>query len=116
MDKSIIVPIGLFVSVVYTIKLLVDARMRWLFFQGGAPETVEALYQGEERVRRQGSLRWGLVLCSLAAGLAVASVAGWPPLALPSIAVLLGALGVGNLAAFFAARMLEGRTGGGPGR
>jgi hypothetical protein len=109
-DKSIVVPIGLFVAVVYTIKLLVDARMRFLFFKGGAPDTVEALYRGEERVRRLASLRWGLVLCCLALGLTVASALQWPALSLPSLAVLLAALGIGNLASFFAAQVLDKRA------
>lgn len=107
MDKSIIVPIGLFVSVVYTIKLLVDARMRYLFFKGDAPDTVEALYRGEERARRMGSLRWGLVLLALAAGLALASGMGWAPLSLPSLAVLLASLGLGHLASFVASWKLD---------
>lgn len=107
MDKSIVVPIGLFVSVVYTIKLLVDARMRFLFFKGGAPDTVEALYRAEERTRRMGSLRWGLVLVGLAAGLALAGGMGWQPLSLPALAALLGTLGLGHLAAFGVALWLD---------
>jgi hypothetical protein len=108
-DKSIVVPIGLFVAVVYTIKLLVEARMRYLFFKGDAPETVEALYRAEERTRRMAALRWGLVLLSLAAGLAVADAKGWQPLSLPALAVLMAALGLGNLASFAAALLLEKR-------
>ena len=107
MDKSIVVPIGLFVSVVYSIKLLVDARMRYLFFKGGAPDTVEALFRGEERLRRLGSLRWGLVLVALALGLALAGAFQWPALSLPSLATLLGAVGVGNLVSYWAAQRLE---------
>ena len=109
MDKSIIVPIGLFVSVVYTIKLLVDARMRYLFFKGDAPDTVEALYRGEERARRMGTLRWGLVLLSLSGGLAWAAAMDWAPLSLPSLALLLGSLGVGNLLSFAASWRLDQR-------
>lgn len=107
MDKSIIVPIGLFVSVVYTIKLLVDARMRYLFFKGDAPDTVEALYRGEERARRLGSLRWGIVLLSLALGLSLAGAMNWAPLSLPSLALLLGSLGLGNLVSFAASWWLD---------
>lgn len=107
MDKSIIVPIGLFVSVVYTIKLLVDARMRYLFFKGDAPDTVEALYRGEERARRMGSLRWGVVLLSLAAGLAWAAAMDWAPLSLQSLVLLLGSLGLGNLLSFAVCSRLD---------
>lgn len=106
MDKSIIVPIGLFVSVVYTIKLLVDARMRYLFFKGDAPDTVEALYRGEERARRLGTLRWGVVLVFLAAALGWANLMGWHPWSLQGVALLIGALGVGNLSSFVLAGRL----------
>jgi hypothetical protein len=95
------------VAVVYTIKLLVDARMRFLFFKGGAPDTVEALYRGEERARRLASMRWGLVLCCLALGLTAAAAMEWQALSLPSLAVLVAALGLGNLACFFAAQYLD---------
>jgi fatty acid desaturase len=106
-DKSIVVPLGLFVAVVYTIKLLVDARMRFLFFKGNAPDTVEALYRGEERARRLASLRWGLVLCCVALGLTVAGLMQWQALSLPSLAVMVAALGLGHLASFFAAQHLD---------
>jgi hypothetical protein len=105
-DKSIVVPIGLFVAVVYTIKLLVDARMRYLFFQGGAPDTVQALFEGEERLRRMASLRWGVVLVALSLGLALAGALQWQPLSLPGLAVLLGAWGLGLLASFAASLAL----------
>lgn len=107
MDKSIVVPIGLFVAVVYTIKLLVDARMRYLFFKGGAPDTVEALYRGQEHARRMGSLRWGVVLCCVAAGLALASAWQLQALSLAAWALLLGSLGVGNLLSFALAQRLD---------
>ncbi|TAG03880.1 MAG: hypothetical protein EAZ43_05850 [Betaproteobacteria bacterium] len=112
MDKSIVVPIGLFLAVVYTIKLLVDARMRYLFFKAGAPDTVEALFRGEERLRRMSTLRWGAVLLVFGLGLAVAAKMELAALGLPSLALMVLTLGVGNLAAYFAARSLELSTGG----
>lgn len=107
MDKSIVVPIGLFLSVVVSLKLLVDARMRYLFFKGGAPDTVEALFAAEERLRRQGSLRWGVVLCMLAAGLALAQAAGVSAWSVAGVACVLGAVGAGHLVAYALARRLD---------
>jgi hypothetical protein len=107
LDKSIIVPVALFIAVVYSIKLLVDARMRFLFFKGGSPETVQALFMGEERLRRQGSLRWGLVMTALALGLSLASAMDWQALSLPGLATILAALGVGNLVSFAWAQRLD---------
>jgi hypothetical protein len=100
MDKGIVVPLALFFAVVFVIKLLVDARMRYLFFQSGSPEVVAALFAGEEKLRRTSSLRWGLVLTCLALGLAIATQAQWSAFSLPGLAVLLGAAGIGNLLAF----------------
>lgn len=107
MDKNVIVPLALFAAVVYVVKLLLDARMRWLFFKAGAPDTVQALFHGEEQLRRMSSLRWGLVLCALGLALALAGAMQWPALSLPMLATLLLGLGLGNLAAFFAARRLD---------
>jgi hypothetical protein len=107
LDKSIIVPVGLFVAVVYSIKLLVDARMRYLFFKAGSPETVQALFVGEERLRRLGSLRWGLVLTALALGLGLSSAMAWEALSLPGLAMVLAALGLGNLASFWVSWRLD---------
>mgnify|MGYP003598160379 CR=1 FL=1 len=107
MDKSIVVPIGLFVAVVYSLKLLVDARMRYLFFKGGAPDTVEALFRGEERLRRQAGLRWGVVLCALAAGLGVAQAVGFQTWSVGGLATVLAAIGLGQLAAYALARHLD---------
>lgn len=107
MDKSIIVPVGLFVAVVYSIKLLVDARMRYLFFKAGSPEAVQALFVGEERLRRLASLRWGLVLTALAVGLGLSSAMAWEAWSLPGLAMVLAALGLGNLASFWVTSRLD---------
>jgi hypothetical protein len=106
MDKSVLVPLGLFFSIVYSIKLLVDARMRYLFMKGGTPDTVSAMLAGEEQLRRMGTLRWGVVLTALAMGVGVTAGMSWAPLSAPGIAMLLGALGVGNLLAFAVAHKL----------
>jgi hypothetical protein len=106
MDKSVLVPIGLFASVVYSLKLLVDARMRYLFMKSGMPDAVSAMLTGEEQLRRMGTLRWGLVLTALAAGVGVTAAMAWDPLSAPGIATLLGGLGVGNLVAFAVAHKL----------
>jgi hypothetical protein len=45
--------------------------------------------------------------------LTVANALAWQPLNLPSLAVLLAALGVGNLACFFVAQRLGKGAGGG---
>ncbi len=110
MDKSIVVPFGLFISVVYTIKLLVDARMRYLIFRSGEPATAQALFQGEDRLRDKATLRSGMVLTACAVGVGVVSATGWPAFSAPAVATLLAALGLGQLAAFATARKLARGT------
>jgi hypothetical protein len=111
MDKGIVVPLALFFSVVYGLKLLIDARLRYLFWRGGGtPETTAALFAGEERLRRMGMLRLGIVSVAVAAGLLMADATGTQLLSTPGLGMLLLALGLGNLAAFGAGEMLARRA------
>lgn len=100
MDKNIVVPLALFACVTYGVKLLVDARMRYLFFKGDSPDAVRTLLQGEERMRRMASLRWGVILLALAIGLALVRLFDIQEINPASLALMLGAAGAGNLAGF----------------
>lgn len=112
MDKGIVVPLALFFSVVYALKLLVDARLRYLFWKGGStPEAVSALFAGEERLRRQGGLRLGIVSLTLGGALLAVQLVGVPLLSVGGLAALLLALGLGNIAAFVCAEALSRRPG-----
>jgi hypothetical protein len=99
MDKNLI-PIVLFVCMTYALKMLIDARMRYIFFKGNAPDTVAALLAGEERMRRMGSLRWGVILLAVGVGFAAVEMLGFHSVSAGSVAVLLVAAGAGNLLAF----------------
>jgi hypothetical protein len=103
LDKNL-AAIVLFLCVTYSVKLLVDARMRYLFVRGESPQAVQTLLQGEERLRRAGSLRWGLILVFVALGFALVEWAGWREIRPGTLAVMAAAAGLGNLAAFVAAR------------
>jgi hypothetical protein len=113
MDKNIIVPLGLFWAVAYTIRLLVDARMRYLYFKAGAPDTVQALFKGEAQLRRANTLRWGILLLTLGLAMGLAAQLEWPALSLPSLALWVGALGLGHLATYAAMRYFEKPPAGG---
>lgn len=104
MDKGIVVPLALFLCVTYGLKLLVDARMRYLFFKGDSPDTVRELIRGEERMRRMASLRWGVILLALAAGFALVRMFDLHEVSPASLALMLGAAGAGNIASFLLAR------------
>jgi hypothetical protein len=109
MDAELI-PITLFLCITYAIKALLDARTRGkLIAANGTEEMVRSLVQNEEQERRHTSLRWGIVLTSLAVGFGLIEFFGWDDVTPGAIAVLLGATGVGNLAFYQIARNLPQR-------
>ncbi len=102
-----LIPIALFVCAYLAIKSVVDARARrQMVATNGSQDLVRSILEGEETRRRHASLRWGTVLVVLAIGFAIVEAAGWTDVTPGVFAVLLGATGLGNLVAWFAARRL----------
>jgi hypothetical protein len=99
MDKNIVVPALLFFCVTYAFKLLIDARLRVLLMRAASPETVTALLAGEQQLRQAETLRGGLSMLGLAAGLALVAVCDWPPISAATFAVLLAGVGSAQIAA-----------------
>ena len=107
MDYAIFIPIVLFACIAYSIKAVVDARVRkQLVASNGAPDLVRSILESDETNRRLSSLRWGITLVALALGFGIVEAAGWQDITPGVIAVLIGAIGLGNLASFAAARKL----------
>ena len=107
MDAALFVPIAMFAAIAYSIKAVVDARVRkQLVSSNGSPELVAKIMQSDEANQRLSSLRWGITLVALALGFGVIQAAGWTEVTPGVIAVLVGALGLGNLASYAAARKL----------
>ena len=107
MDFALLIPIALFVCIAYSIKAVVDARVRkQLVSSNGSPELVASILRADETNRRLSSLRWGITLILLALGFGIVEAAGWQDVTPGVIAVLVGAVGLGNLASFAAARKL----------
>ena len=107
MDYALLVPIALFAAIAYSIKAVVDARVRkQLVASNGAPDLVRSILAGDESNRRLSSLRWGITLVMLSIGFAIVEAAGWTEITPGVIAVLVGAVGLGNLASFAASRKL----------
>jgi hypothetical protein len=110
MDADILIPITLFLCVTYAIKALLDARTRAkLIAANGTEDMIRSLVQNEEQQRRHTSLRWGIVLTSLAVGFGLIEFFGWDDVTPGAIALLLGATGIGNLAFYSIARNLPQR-------
>ena len=107
MDYALFVPICLFAAIAYSIKAVVDARVRkQLVASNGAPDLVRSILEGDEANRRLSSLRWGITLVALSIGFAIVEAAGWREITPGVIAVLVGAVGIGNLGSFAASRKL----------
>lgn len=104
MDKHIVVPVALFFSIVWVIKMIIDARTRYLYLRGGAPETIAALVAGEERMRRLGMLRWGVLLTTLAVAFVVIDRVDIDARSAMTWGLIFGALGLGNLGAYMLVR------------
>jgi hypothetical protein len=106
-----LVPITFFAcltfAVTYIVKLLVEARVRVRMLQAcDSKELIETIVQGEERVRRMASLRWGIVLAAEALAFGAIQYAGWTDITPGVVALLLGAFGFGSLIFFVASRHL----------
>lgn len=107
MNFELLIPITLFVCIAYSIKAVVDARVRkQLVSSNGSPELVASILRGDETNRRLSSLRWGITMVALALGFGIVEAAGWQDITPGVIAVLVGAIGLGNLASFAASRKL----------
>ena len=107
MNFELLVPICLFAAIAYSIKAVVDARVRkQLVASNGAPDLVRSILESDETNRRLASLRWGITLVALALGFGIVEAAGWRDVTAGVIAVLVCAVGIGNLASFAASRKL----------
>ncbi|WP_206862300.1 DUF6249 domain-containing protein [Lysobacter changpingensis] len=107
MNFEFLIPIVMFICVVYAIKVVVDARTRAkLIASNGSEELIRSLVQAEALQRRHASLRWGILLLAVAVGFALIEAFGWREITPGVVAVLLGVTGLGNLLAYAASRKL----------
>jgi hypothetical protein len=107
MNFELLIPISLFAAIAYSIKAVVDARVRkQLVSSNGSAELVTHILKGDEANRRLSSLRWGITMVALALGFGIVEAAGWSEITPGVIAVLVGAIGLGNLASYAASRKL----------
>ncbi len=108
MNFELLIPITLFLCIAYSIKAVVDARVRkQLVASNGDPSLVRSILEGDETSRRLSSLRWGITLVALALGFGIVEARGWEQITPGAIAVLVGALGLGNLVFFAVSRKLR---------
>lgn len=109
MQLEFLIPISLFAAIAYSIKAVVDSRVRRQLVQSNvSQELVRSIVEGDEQRRRHGSLRWGIVFVALGLGFAVIEGMGWNDVTPGGVAVLLGFTGLGNLVHY----LLTRRSGG----
>lgn len=108
MNLEVLIPITLFLSIAYAIKVVADMLVRRrLAESNGSEALVQSMLAGEAERARTGSLRWGIVMIAVAAGFGLIEAGGWNEMTPGVIAILLGATGVGNLA-FYALAKRQG--------
>ena len=107
MNFEILIPITLFICIVYAIKAVLDARVRRAMIGANGSETlVRSIMAGEDLRQKHSSLRWGITLLAVALGFGLVEAGGWTEITPGVIAVLAGATGLGNLAYYYFARRL----------
>lgn len=105
MNFELLIPITLIIGIVYSIKTVVDAYTRRRVIESrGSEELVRSLLEGETTRRRQASLHWGCVMLVLALGFAGVELIGAEEITPGTIALLLGATGLGNVAYYLLER------------
>ena len=105
MNFEILIPITLFICIVYAIKVVVDARVRkQMLASNGSPELMRSMLSGEDLRQKHASLRWGITLLAVGAGFGVVEAGGWTEITPGVIAVLAIATGLGNLAYYALSR------------
>ena len=107
MNFEILIPITLFLTIAYVIKVIVDSRTRRaLIGANGSEELVRSIMAGEDMRQKHSSLRWGVTLVAVAVGFGFIEAGGWNEVTPGVIAVLAGATGLGNLAYYFLTRRM----------
>jgi hypothetical protein len=110
-DFALLIPISVFVCIAYSIKVCVDASVRRRMVDAvGSADLIESVLRDERERRRHSSLRWGIVLMSVALGFGLIQWFGWNEVTPGLVAVLAGATGLGNLVFFFVSRRLAGAS------
>ena len=107
MNFEILIPITMFICIVYAIKIVFEARVRKQMMESnGSQELVRSMMENEEINRRHASLRWGITMVLLAGAFGVIQASGWTELNAGALALLVGATGIGNLIYFAMSRRL----------
>jgi len=108
MDFTLLIPIVMFASIAYSIRALADAyARRCIVKSNGSAELVRTLTEGDTTRRRYASLHWGSTLIALALGFGLVELVDANHSTPGVIGLLLGTIGLGNLAYYVLERRLK---------
>lgn len=104
MDLALFIPMVLFVCITYSIKILVDSRLRRRMVEtNGSEELVKTLMEADEQNRRVSALKWGMVLTSIGVAFFIQQVTNLNENDPATYGLLFVATGVGLLGYHFVA-------------
>lgn len=102
MDFDLLIPITLFICIAYAVKALAESyTLRRLLQSHGSEDLLRELLEAHHKRRRQSALHWGCVSIPLAMGFGLVDLTGITQVTPGAIALILGSVGLGNLAYFF---------------
>jgi hypothetical protein len=109
MDFAYLIPITLFVCIVLSIKVIVDARVRRRIAETNpSEEAMKAMVAADEVSRKLSALKWGLVLTLLGVAFGIIDAANVSSEAPGAWGILLAAAGIGLLTYHALANKLRG--------
>jgi hypothetical protein len=95
---EMMVPIVLFVCIVFAIKIVMDGRVRRKFAESGVSEDlVRTMLLADEQNRKVSSLKWGLVLVLVGVGFGLIDLLNLGPNDPSTFGIVIGAAGLGML-------------------
>ena len=107
-DFSDFIPMVLFVCIVMTIKIVVEARLRKKMVEDHTSEDlVKSMLVADEQARRLSALKWGLVLTTVGVAFGLVSALHLQSDNPGTFGLLIGAAGVGMLAYHFIANRVR---------
>ncbi len=98
MDFTLLIPITLFICIVWIVKLVTESRLRRRLSETHASEDlIKAMFQTDELNRRHSALKWGLVMVLVGIAFGLIDVLNLNPDDPATFGILFGATGLGLL-------------------
>lgn len=98
MNLTPLIPIVLFICIVFAVKIIMDGRVRRRLAESGASEDlVRTMLAADEQNRRVSSLKWGLVLVLVGTAFGLIDLLNLGPDSPAAFGIVIAAAGFGML-------------------